>query len=104
MSGIESNVNRATHEPVRQGDAAPESTSAAANASTDDSGRENLAHFLIFVGRLVAIAGGLAMIRLWTFDWFYAALIPIGIGMTIAGARIRRRIAMDKPPVSKQET
>jgi len=98
MSTHDANMNRsnANEAPpvdvtrLRPQDAAPP-------VPSSEDNREHLAHFLIFVGRLVAIAGGLAMIRLWTFDWFYAALIPIGIGMTIAGARIRRRIAPNEP-------
>jgi len=97
MSDLDSNTRRTPATPPDRHDTGLGSPSTQVRVPVQETGQENLAHFLIFVGRLVAIAGGLAMIRLWTFDWFYAALIPIGIGMTIAGARIRRRIAINEP-------
>ncbi len=55
------------------------------------------AGFLAFVGPLVAIGGALAMIRLWRFDWFFAAMIPIGIALAIYGNK-RRTTTPDQPP------
>ena len=51
----------------------------------DESSRAILASFLLFMGPLVGGGGLLAMLRTQHRDLFFALLVPVGMGMWLAG-------------------